>query len=66
MVGKLLPNLKLHQIYLNTFTQKIWKMFNADPTWTSYKILSKPKFGQIGPKSKISSDLLEILSMSQY
>ena len=27
---------------------------------------SKPKFGQIGPKTKISSDLFEILFTSQY
>ena len=27
---------------------------------------SKPKFGQIGPKTKISSDSFEILLRSQY
>ena len=27
---------------------------------------SKPKFGRIGPKTKISSDLFQILCMSQY
>ena len=41
-------------------------VLNADLTWTSYDILSKPKFGQTGPKIKISSDLPETLFMSQY
>ena len=31
-LGKIVPNLKLHQIYLKTCTQEIWKVLNADLT----------------------------------
>ena len=39
--GKLAPNLKLYQIYLKTCTQEIWKVLNANLTWTSYDLLFK-------------------------
>ena len=31
-LGKMVPNLKLYQIYLKTCTQEIWKVLNADLT----------------------------------
>ena len=31
-LGKLVPDLKLHQIYLKTCTQEIWKVLNTDLT----------------------------------
>ena len=65
-VGKLVPNLKLHRIYLKISTQgirwtQIWQR-HGDLT----VFYSKPKFGQIGAKSKISSDLLENLYTRQF
>ena len=41
ILGKLVPNLKLYQIYLKICTQGIWKVFNGDLTWTSYNVLFK-------------------------
>ena len=40
-LSKLDPSLKLQQISLKTCTQEIWKVLNADLTWTSYDILFK-------------------------
>ena len=61
-LGKLIPNLKLLQLYL-----KIWlKTFEWIQIWHVYFTIFywKSKYGQIGPKYKISLDLLENLCMS--
>ena len=40
-LGKLVPNLKLYQIHLKACTQEMWKVLNADLTWSSCDILFK-------------------------
>ena len=40
-------------------------MLNTNPIWT-LDFYSKLKFGQIGPKTKMLSDLLENLHTSQF
>ena len=41
-------------------------MLNTNQIKTFHDFYSKPKFGQIGPKTKILSDLLENLHTSQF
>ena len=41
-------------------------MLNTNPIKTFHDFYSKLKFGQIGPKTKILSDLLENLHTSQF
>ena len=52
-LGKLVLNLKLHQVYLKLYTQEYGTCVKQICSWTSYKI---------GPKSKMLSDL-EILKI---